>query len=41
LRVASKDVAVPFARKLEQEFLYKASDIEAAIRQTLEGRKTR
>lgn len=41
LRVASKDCAVPFARKLEQEFLYKASDIEAAIRQTLEGGKTR
>jgi acetoin:2,6-dichlorophenolindophenol oxidoreductase subunit beta len=37
LRVASKDVAVPFARKLEQEFLYKGADIEAAIRQTLEG----
>jgi pyruvate dehydrogenase E1 component beta subunit len=41
LRVASKDVAVPFARKLEQEFLYKATDIEAAIRQTLEGSTTR
>ena len=37
LRVASKDVPVPFSRKLEQEFLYKGSDIEAAIRQTLEG----
>lgn len=37
LRVASKDCAVPFARKLEQEFLYKGSDIEAAIRQTLKG----
>ena len=41
LRVASKDVAVPFSRNLEQEFLYKASDIEAAIRQTLEPRKAR
>jgi pyruvate/2-oxoglutarate/acetoin dehydrogenase E1 component len=41
LRVASKDVAVPFSRILEQEFLYKASDIEAAIRQTLEPRKPR
>ena len=36
-RVASKDSTVPFARGLELEFLYKASDIEAAIRQTLEG----
>ena len=41
LRVASKDVAVPFSRNLEQEFLYKGSDIEAAIRQTLEGGATR
>jgi len=41
LRVASKDVAVPFSRVLEQEFLYKATEIEAAIRQTLEGRATR
>lgn len=41
LRVASKDVAVPFSRVLEQEFLYQASEIEAAIRQTLEGRTTR
>jgi len=41
LRVASKDVAVPFSRILEQEFLYKASDIEAAIRQTLEPRTPR
>ena len=38
LRVASKDVAVPFSTNLEQEFLYKASDIEAAIRQTLTGK---
>ncbi len=38
-RVASKDVAVPFARKLEhQAFLYQASDIEKAIRETLEGK---
>ncbi len=41
LRVASKDVAVPFSRVLEQEFLYKGSDIEAAIRQTLEPRAPR
>jgi len=41
LRVASKDVAVPFARKLEQEYLYKSSEIEAAIRQTLDGEKLR
>ncbi|HEY8386260.1 MAG TPA: alpha-ketoacid dehydrogenase subunit beta [Porticoccaceae bacterium] len=38
LRVASRDVAVPFARVLELEYLYKASSIEAAIRQTLDGR---
>jgi pyruvate/2-oxoglutarate/acetoin dehydrogenase E1 component len=37
-RVASKDTTVPFTRTLEQEFLYKASDIEAAIRDTLEGK---
>ena len=37
-RVASKDTTVPFTRTLEQEFLYKASDIEAAIRETLEGK---
>lgn len=36
LRVASKDVAVPFSRVLEQAFLYSATDIEAAIRKTLE-----
>ena len=34
-RVASRDVTVPFARVLEQEYLYKPSAIEAAIRQTL------
>jgi pyruvate/2-oxoglutarate/acetoin dehydrogenase E1 component len=38
LRVASRDVPVPFARVLEMEYLYKASSIEAAIRQTLDGR---
>lgn len=37
-RVASKDTTVPFTRTLEQEFLYKSSDIEAAIRETLEGK---
>ncbi|MDR3417283.1 MAG: alpha-ketoacid dehydrogenase subunit beta [Nevskia sp.] len=41
LRVASRDVTVPFARVLEQEYLYKASGIEAAIRQTLEWRAPR
>jgi len=29
---------VPFARALEQAFLYQASDIEIAIRQTLDGK---
>jgi acetoin:2,6-dichlorophenolindophenol oxidoreductase subunit beta len=38
LRVASRDVTVPFAKVLEQEYLYKASAIEAAIRQTLDGK---
>lgn len=37
LRVASKDATVPFARTLELDFLYKGSDIEAAIRTTLKG----
>jgi pyruvate dehydrogenase E1 component beta subunit len=32
LRVASRDVPVPFAKVLEQEYLYKPSAIEAAIR---------
>ena len=41
LRVASRDVAVPFSRVLEAEFLYKPSAIEAAIRQTLDGRSGR
>jgi pyruvate dehydrogenase E1 component beta subunit len=40
-RVASRDVAVPFARSLEQEYLYKASAIESAIRQSLEWRRPR
>jgi pyruvate dehydrogenase E1 component beta subunit len=35
LRVASRDVTVPFAKVLEQEYLYRPSAIEAAIRQTL------
>lgn len=35
LRVASRDVPVPFARILEQEYLYKPAAIESAIRQTL------
>lgn len=38
LRVASKDATVPFARTLELEFLYQRADIEAAIKQTLEGK---
>jgi len=37
-RIASKDTTVPFARALEQAFLYQASDIEIAIRQTLDGK---
>ncbi len=41
LRVASRDVAVPFSRLLEQGFLYQPSAIESAIRQTLEWRKPR
>jgi pyruvate dehydrogenase E1 component beta subunit len=41
LRVASRDVTVPFAKVLEQEYLYKPSAIEAAIRKTLEGRGAR
>jgi acetoin:2,6-dichlorophenolindophenol oxidoreductase subunit beta len=39
LRVASRDVTVPFSRVLEAEYLYKATDIEAAVRRTLEKRK--
>ena len=41
LRIASRDVPVPFAKVLEQEFLYKPSAIEAAICQTLEPRGRR
>jgi pyruvate/2-oxoglutarate/acetoin dehydrogenase E1 component len=41
LRVASRDVPVPFARVLEQEYLYKPSAIEGAIRETLKGRSRR
>jgi pyruvate dehydrogenase E1 component beta subunit len=41
LRVASRDVTVPFSRVLEAEYLYKASSIEAAIRKTLEKRAAR
>jgi acetoin:2,6-dichlorophenolindophenol oxidoreductase subunit beta len=35
LRVASRDVPVPFARVLEQEYLYKQSAMEASVRETL------
>ena len=38
LRVASRDVTVPFAKVLEQEYLYKPTAIEAAIRQTLDSK---
>jgi acetoin:2,6-dichlorophenolindophenol oxidoreductase subunit beta len=41
LRVASRDVPVPFSKVLETEFLYKASAIEAAIRQTLDVKMVR
>lgn len=41
LRVASRDVTVPFSRVLEAEYLYKASAIEGAIRQALEGKSPR
>jgi pyruvate dehydrogenase E1 component beta subunit len=41
LRVASRDVTVPFAKVLEQQYLYQPSAIEAAIRQTLEPRTRR
>jgi pyruvate/2-oxoglutarate/acetoin dehydrogenase E1 component len=37
LRVASRDVTVPFAKVLEQEYLYKPAAIETAILQTLQG----
>lgn len=38
LRVASRDVTVPFAKVLEQEYLYQPSAIEAAIRRTLDAK---
>jgi pyruvate dehydrogenase E1 component beta subunit len=41
LRVASRDVAVPFAKVLETEFLYKPSAIEASIRQTVAAKARR
>jgi acetoin:2,6-dichlorophenolindophenol oxidoreductase subunit beta len=41
LRVASRDVTVPFAKVLEQEFLYKPTAIEAGIRRTLEAKAPR
>jgi pyruvate/2-oxoglutarate/acetoin dehydrogenase E1 component len=41
LRVASRDVTVPFAKVLEQAYLYQPSQIEAAIRKTLEGKAPR
>ena len=34
-RVASKDSPVPFAKQLEEAFLYSHADIEAAVRRTL------
>ena len=41
LRVASRDVTVPFAKVLEQEYLYKPTEIESAIRRTLEAKAPR
>jgi acetoin:2,6-dichlorophenolindophenol oxidoreductase subunit beta len=41
LRVASRDVTVPFAKVLETEYLYKPSAIESAIRRTLEAKPPR
>jgi acetoin:2,6-dichlorophenolindophenol oxidoreductase subunit beta len=41
LRVASRDVTVPFAKVLETEYLYKPTEIEAAIRRTLEAKAPR
>jgi pyruvate/2-oxoglutarate/acetoin dehydrogenase E1 component len=41
LRVASRDVTVPFAKVLETEYLYKPSEIEAAIRRTLGAKAPR
>ena len=41
LRVASRDMPVPFAKVLEQEYLYKPSAIESGIRETLKARGRR
>jgi pyruvate/2-oxoglutarate/acetoin dehydrogenase E1 component len=41
LRVASRDVTVPFAKVLETEYLYKPTEIESAIRRTLEAKAPR
>jgi pyruvate/2-oxoglutarate/acetoin dehydrogenase E1 component len=41
LRVASRDVPVPFAKVLETEFLYKPSAIEASIRQSVAAKARR
>ena len=41
LRVASRDVTVPFAKVLETEYLYKPTEIESAIRRTLEAKPPR
>jgi len=41
LRVASRDVPVPFAKVLEQEYLYKPGAIESGIRETLKARGRR
>ena len=41
LRGASRDVTVPFAKVLETEYLYKPTEIESAIRRTLEAKAPR
>jgi len=41
LRVASRDVTVPFAKVLETEYLYKPTEIESSIRRTLEAKAPR
>lgn len=41
LRVASREVPVPFAKVLEQEYLYKPAAIEAAIRRTMDSKGRR
>jgi acetoin:2,6-dichlorophenolindophenol oxidoreductase subunit beta len=41
LRVASRDVTVPFAKVLETEYLYKPTEIESAIRRTLGAKPPR